>query len=131
MVRLGASCLCGGVRFTLPQPKGPVVACHCLQCRKLSGHYSASFDCEEAGLNWENRETMAEFGTPGGGVRGFCERCGSSLWFRDRDGGFSVEAGAVDGATGLALSEHIFTGFKGDYYRIADGLPQREGWGDD
>jgi hypothetical protein len=128
MVR--ASCLCGGVVFHLPVTDGPVVACHCHQCRKLSGHYSASFDADEAAVRWESRLTEGQFTTPGGGVRGFCTRCGSSLWFRDRDGAFSFEAGAVDGPLGVKLAEHIFVAKKGDYYDLTDGLPQHEGWGD-
>lgn len=32
--------------------------------------------------------------------------------------------GAFDGPTGATLSMHIFTDKKGDYYDIADGLPQ-------
>jgi hypothetical protein len=131
MVTLTASCLCGAARFTLPRPAGPVVACHCSQCRRLSGHFSASFDADEAAVSWLSRDTLREYRTPGGGVRGFCGTCGASLWFRDAAGGFSVEAGAVDGATGLDQSEHIFTADKGDYYRLADGLPQHAGAGDD
>ncbi len=34
-------------------------------------------------------------------------------------------AGTLDAPTGLALAMHIFVGDAGDYYRIADGLPQR------
>jgi hypothetical protein len=131
MVRLSASCLCGGCRFTLPAPAGGIGACHCTQCRKLSGHFSASFDAEESTLVWEARQTLAEYRGPAGSRRGFCDRCGSSLWFRAADGGFSVEAGAIDGPTGLRLDSHIFVAEKGDYYAIADGLPQHEGWGDD
>jgi hypothetical protein len=128
MVR--ASCLCGGVVFHVPPPTGPVVACHCIQCRKLSGHYSASFDADEDLVRWESRSTEGQFATPGGGVRGFCTRCGSSQWFRDRDGAFSVEAGAIDGPLGVKLAEHIFVASKGDYYDLTDGLPQHEGSGD-
>lgn len=122
--RLSASCLCGGVAFSLPGPAGPVGACHCHQCRKLSGHYSASFDAEEAALEYSARDTLAEYRTIGGACRGFCAACGSSLWFRAPDGGFSIEAGAVDGPTGGRLESHIFVEDKGDYYRIDDGLPQ-------
>jgi hypothetical protein len=32
--------------------------------------------------------------------------------------------GTIDGATGLRLQRHIFVADKGDYYDIADGLPQ-------
>ena len=30
-------CLCGAVRYRLDGPLGPVVQCHCLQCRKAQG----------------------------------------------------------------------------------------------
>ncbi|MCX7645572.1 MAG: GFA family protein, partial [Rhodobacteraceae bacterium] len=95
--RLQGSCLCGACRFALPGPAGPVTACHCSQCRKLSGHYAASFDADEAELSWLAREALAIFATPGGSRRGFCARCGASLWFRAADGAFSVEAGAIAG----------------------------------
>lgn len=126
--RLSASCLCGACRFTLPGPAGEITACHCHQCQSLSGHYSASFDVEEAAVEWLARDGMAEYRTGGGGVRGFCKTCGSSLWFRAADGGFSVEAGAVDGPTGGRLAGHIFVAEKGRHYEIDDGLPQFQGW---
>lgn len=126
--RLDCSCLCGGVAFRLPGPAGAVTACHCHQCRKLSGHYAASFDADEAAVQYLRQDTLAEFATPAGGRRGFCAGCGSSLWFRAADGAFSVEAGSVDGPTGGRLEGHIFTASKGDYYPIDDGTPQAPGW---
>ena len=126
--KLHGSCLCGACQFTLPGPAGEIIACHCRQCRKLSGHYSASFDADEAALAWTAQTALAEFQTPGGGQRGHCTRCGSSLFFRAADGNFSVEAGAITGATGGTLGGHIFTGAKGDYYDIDDGLPQAKTW---
>ncbi|MDR0809322.1 MAG: GFA family protein [Gemmobacter sp.] len=122
--RLRGSCLCGGCAFNLPAPAGGIIACHCTQCRRLSGHFSASFDLDEAELVWERRDTLAEYGTPACGMRGFCSACGASLWFRATGGAFSVEAGAIDGATGGKLVRHIFTANKGDYYDLEDGLPQ-------
>jgi hypothetical protein len=124
---LQASCLCGGVRFTVPRPEGGITACHCTQCRKLSGHYAASFDAEEAEVQFASRTTLAEFATPAGARRGFCTGCGSSLYFRDSDGAFSVEAGAVDGPTGSTLTGHVFVADGGDYYTLDDGLPQHAG----
>jgi hypothetical protein len=50
------------------------------------------------------------------------------MWFRDRDGVFSIEAGCVSGRTGGRLARHIFVGDKGDYYNIEDGLPQARSW---
>ncbi|WP_241559934.1 GFA family protein [Solirhodobacter olei] len=125
--RAAASCICGACRFSLPLPLGPATACHCSQCRKLSGHYAASFDVAEAAVDWLARETLRTCRTPGGAERGFCGACGSSLWFRAPDGSFSVEGGCVEGATGGRLAGHIFTAGKGDYYAIDDGLPQTPG----
>ena len=124
--RLACACLCGGSAFDLPGPAGPITACHCLQCRKLSGHYSASFDADETTLVWQRRSTLAEYETPGKGRRGFCQHCGSSLWFRSAAGEFSVEAGCITGPSGGLLAAHIFAACKGDYYRLDDGLPQSD-----
>ncbi len=124
---LRGSCLCGANQFTLPGHSGGVGACHCSQCRKLSGHYTASFDADEGALDWHAR-SVAEYATPGGGRRGFCAECGAKLYFRATDGGFSIEAGAIDGPTGGRLDSHIFVADKGDYYEIDDGLPQFAGW---
>jgi len=121
---LACSCLCGACAFDLPGPAGAITACHCRQCRTLSGHYSASFDADESRVSWRRREALAEYLTPGGAHRGFCAACGSSLWFRSASGEFSVEAGSVTGPTGGWLAGHIFVASKGDYYRIDDGLPQ-------
>jgi hypothetical protein len=124
---LQASCLCDAVRFTVPRPQGGITACHCTQCRKLSGHYAASFDADEAQLQFGSRGTLAEYETPGGAQRGFCTGCGSSLYFRAADGAFSVEAGAVDGPTGSSLTGHIHMADAGDYYVSDDGLPRLSG----
>ena len=124
---LTGSCLCGANRFSVDGPMGEATACHCSQCRKLSGHYSASFDVEEDALIW-SRKVVSEYVTPGGGARGYCPCCGSSLYFRAADGEFSVEAGSIDNPTGGRLADHIFTENKGDYYELTDGLPQAKGW---
>lgn len=124
---LQGSCLCGANQFRLPGPMGAVTACHCTQCRKLSGHYAASFDADEGAAVW-NARSVAEYATPGGGQRGFCPVCGSSLYFRAADGAFSVEAGCIANPTGGRLDRHIFTADKGDYYALDDGLPQSGGW---
>ena len=123
---LSCSCLCGGVAFTLPGPAGEVTACHCDQCRKTSGEYSASFDVADHSLTFTRRTGLAEHVTPGGGRRGFCATCGSSLFFRAADGTLSVEAGCVTGPTGGHLARHIFTARKGDWYDLTDGLPQAD-----
>ena len=44
----------------------------------------------------------------------------------DGEGATSVATGTLDGPTGIRQGKHIFVGDKGDYYEIADDLPQSD-----
>jgi len=121
---LHGACLCGANRFTLPGPMGEVTACHCTQCRKTSGHFSASFDVEADAITWIAQDLRDHVG-PAGGVRSFCPACGSGVLFRKGDE-LSIEAGVIANPTGGRLAAHIFVAEKGDYYALTDGLPQSE-----
>ena len=58
-------------------------------------------------------------------ARGFCQSCGASLfWRRAGAGRLSLAAGSLDPPTGLLATGHIHLASAGDWYRIADGLPQ-------
>ena len=123
------SCLCGAVRFRTRGVLRDVIACHCSQCRKTSGHFTAMTTApldrfeliEQSGLAWYRSSETAS--------RGFCRICGGNLfWKPDGEERVAICAGTIDGATGLKLVSHIFCTDKGDYYEIADGLPQEAQW---
>ena len=122
-------CACGGVRYRVTGATLPVTACHCETCRRTSGHYVAATACAREDLKLEAAGTLAWWESSEGHRRGFCNRCGSSL-FWDRAGSptISIWAGTLDGPTGLELTGHIFTAEKGDYYAIPADAPQAEGW---
>jgi hypothetical protein len=63
---------------------------------------------------------------PPGIERGFCRRCGSTLfWDATADAeSFGLALGTVDGDPGVRPSLHIFTGSKAPWYEIADDVPQ-------
>ena len=117
-------CLCGAVRYRVDGPLGDLAACHCSQCRRSSGHFIAGVSAERASVTVAGEVAWYE-STPGRVRRGFCPVCGSNL-FWDRMGGPTLDiwAGTIDGATGLTLGAHIYVADKGDYYEIADGVPQ-------
>lgn len=103
----------------------PPDACHCSQCRKQSGHFWASTDVPRAALTIRGADRLTWFRSSERVRRGFCSTCGSSLFwdpiFRDT---IAVAMGAFDAPTGTRLGMHIHVADKGDYYDIADGLPQ-------
>ena len=121
----GGSCLCGAVRFEVQGALKPPDACHCTKCRKSSGHYFASTDIPRARLSVTGADNVTWYQSSERVRRGFCRTCGSPLFFdppaRDWIG---VAMGAFDGPSGTHLEMHIFVADKGDYYEIADGLPQ-------
>jgi hypothetical protein len=120
-----ASCLCGAVSMKVDAALTAPNACHCSMCRKQSGHYWASVEVPKTALTIKGAENITWHQASKKVRRGFCKTCGSFLFF---DALFqdwtAVAMGAFDGPTGTTLSMHIFTENKGDYYNIADGLPQ-------
>ncbi len=117
------SCLCGDIRFQTSAPaKGPSM-CHCAQCRKQSGGIWASAYVREAELTIHG--PVSWYAASPEAKRGFCARCGSFLFWKAHDEDtISFALGAVEDPTGIRLEKHIFTGSKGDFYEITDGLPQ-------
>ncbi|MCO5149789.1 MULTISPECIES: GFA family protein [unclassified Shinella] len=118
-------CLCGAVRFRTRGALGKVVACHCSQCRRQTGHFYAATDVRNDALTIEGEENVTWYRASATAGRGFCRVCGSALfWKGDTADHISVMAGAFDLPTGLEMGVHIFCTDKGDYYEINDGAPQ-------
>jgi hypothetical protein len=125
----GGACLCGAVSFEVEGELQPPDACHCSQCRRQSGHYWASTDVEREALTLHGAEHLTWFASSRRVRRGFCSICGSVLlWDALGRSRIAVAMGAFDPPTGTRLHKHIFVGDKGDYYEIADGLPQEADW---
>lgn len=119
------SCLCGAVTYRVTGPMRPVIACHCAQCRKTSGHHVAATSAARENIEISGEITW--FQSSDRARRGFCPVCGSNLFWDGAGANLSIFAGTLEGPTGLELAGHIYCRDKGDYYEIADGLPQAEG----
>ncbi|MEM7745460.1 MAG: GFA family protein [Pseudomonadota bacterium] len=118
------SCLCGAVRYVVTGPLRDVVACHCTQCRKTSGHHVAATAAAHADIDITGADSIRWYPSSPGVRRGFCGTCGSQLfWEVEGRDTVSIFAGSLDGDSGLNTSAHIHAGTKGDYYDIAAGTP--------
>jgi len=121
-----ARCLCGQITIEVRGELAPPDACHCSQCRRQSGHYWASTDLLKSNVTITGEDRITWFQASEKVRRGFCSTCGSFLFWqpigRDK---IAVAMGAFDQPTDTRLHLHIFTGDKGDYYDIADGVPQK------
>ncbi|WP_299862398.1 GFA family protein [uncultured Hoeflea sp.] len=118
-------CNCGAVQFRTQGPVREVVACHCSQCRRQSGLYFAATNVADDRIEIEGGDNITWYQASDAARRGFCKICGSALFWKHRDDAFiSVLAGSFDKPSGLKMTKHIFCADKGDFYEIADGLPQ-------
>lgn len=122
---LKGRCECGGVRFELPAVRETITACHCSQCRRLSGHVWASTHAPFDTLRFVSDKTLTWYASSTWAKRGFCNACGSNLFYRMNDeDGIGIAAGCLEDTSGLTLSKQIFVKDKGLYYDIADSKPQ-------
>ena len=116
------SCLCGSVTYEVRGELRPVIACHCTQCRKTTGHFMAATSAAHGDLVLTKSDGLAWYRSSDTARRAFCKTCGSTLfWEADGDATISIAAGTLDGKTGLTIEGHIYCADKGDYYEIDDG----------
>jgi hypothetical protein len=127
--RFRGSCLCGACAYEVHGPLRNIIACHCTQCRKQTGHYLAATNARLADFKLLRGDSLRWYRASPGAQRGFCAHCGSTLfWQADGRETISIAAGSLDGPTGLTTEGHIFCADRGDYYTIPDEGYRREQW---
>lgn len=131
MTSAHGSCLCGDVRFGVDWPSKWVAHCHCTMCRRAHGaafvtwfgmaNDHARIDDTAGSLRWFVSSPDAE--------RGFCSRCGSSLFFRSQrwPGELHIALANLDGEADRAPMVHVFWDTHVDWATpdSDDGLPRR------
>ena len=121
---ISGGCLCGGVRYEVRGKLRDVIACHCIQCRRTSGHFVAATACRRRAFTLVKEGTLRWYVAVAGFRRGFCSECGSSLFFEETGGErVSIAAGSLDKPQGLKIAAHIFAREAGDYYEIDSVVP--------
>ena len=112
-------CLCGAVTFKIKGELRQVLVCHCSQCRRSSGHQWAATAAPVEAIDIDCQNTLSWYRSSSKAKRGFCRRCGSSLfWQLDGSTSLSIAAGSLNLPTGLSTQEHIYFENASDYYRV-------------
>ena len=122
---LKGACLCGQVRFQATGEVKRVSACYCSQCRKQNGGGAFHAAEMQGELSVEHEGALVWFDSSTKAKRGFCSRCGSSLFWRSRDDPtfFDISLGTLDDVSGLKLTAHIFVDGCPSYLTIPSAAP--------
>jgi len=99
--KVSGSCFCGAVVFTARLPSKWCAHCHCSMCRKTHGAGYVTwvgFEADRVGIK-SGKEQLNWFDSSPGAQRGFCNKCGSSLFFRSENwaGELHIALGCMDG----------------------------------
>ena len=117
-IRTGC-CLCGGVRYRFTGESRDVINCFCTQCQKTTGHHFAATAVNLDQFELLADSTLAWYASSDQARRGFCNRCGSSLfWQRNGTDSISLTAGTIDKPTYLKTAKNIFVEDKSDYHDL-------------
>ena len=122
-------CYCGAVRYELRGELGPLVNCHCRDCRRAhSAAFATGSLVRRADLRFTSgEEAVREYETPNG-FRYFCERCGGRLFNRARSETEFVVllVASLDDEPTDEPVMHINVEARAPWYEILDDRPQHQ-----
>jgi len=122
---LKASCLCGGIKLKTQGYHRNVQNCHCIQCMKTHGHHAAYSNVEERNVKFLKKKTLKLYKSSNRAKRGFCNKCGASLFFKVIGAKtISIAAGMLNRPVKLKTTMNIFVKGKSDYYKLDSRIPK-------
>ncbi|MFO7478197.1 MAG: GFA family protein [Methyloceanibacter sp.] len=117
---IAGRCLCGAVKFAADAAGHSVDACHCAMCRRwVGGPYLGL--AHTGPVRFTGAEHIGIFKSSDWAERAFCQRCGTSLYWRlSGTQEYSFCAGTLDDQSALELTTEIFIDEKPAYYAFAN-----------
>ncbi len=115
-------CLCGAVRFEAEGVEAEISACHCSMCRRWNG--SPAMAAEVQSVRFTGEEHIKRYASSDWAERGFCEQCGSHLFYFLKPGRYIMWVGAFDEAEQFQLAGEIYLDDKPSTYDFAGDHPR-------
>ena len=120
-------CLCGSVTFVATPENSEVGICHCSMCRKQNAGPYLAIGCGDS-LTITSDADLGIYNSSEWGQRGFCKKCGSSLFWRTTDGSMNVvSVDAFDNLGEVVLHHEIFIDEKPGYYNFSEETQKMTG----
>ena len=118
-------CLCGGIKFTTKGFHREISNCHCIQCMKTHGNFAAYTRVNDDCLKFQSKKTLKWFKSSKKARRGFCARCGASIFFKvNKSKTISISAGMFEKSFKIKTNKNIFVKNKLKYYKLDKSIPK-------
>ncbi len=129
MTTVSGACFCRAVQFRVDLPSKWVAHCHCTMCRRAHGAAFVTWvGMDETHCHAEDREGLLRwYHSSPEAERGFCSRCGSTLFFRSSRwaGELHIVLANFDDDVDRAPETHVFYDTHVDWFRVVDDLPKK------
>lgn len=111
-------CVCGTTTFTVELKNHDVHACHCSICRRQTSGVIMTIDVEQGSLQFTQDEHLSIYNSSDWGERGFCNCCGTNLFWRTKDQSYcNINAFALDQQPqDIKFDMEIFIDNKPEFY---------------
>ncbi|MDC0662726.1 GFA family protein [Marinobacter sp. SS21] len=115
------NCLCGAVSIHAAAVSSKADVCHCAMCRKWGGGPLLALDAGTE-VSIEGSQHVSVFDSSEWAQRGFCNRCGTHLFYRLKaNGQYVLPAGLfTENQDRLALTHQVFIDHKPAFYEFAN-----------
>ncbi|WP_252109267.1 MULTISPECIES: GFA family protein [unclassified Halomonas] len=113
-------CVCGAVSITACPESLNVDVCHCATCRQWSGGPLMVASCGTH-VDFKGEERISTFASSEWAQRGFCNGCGTHLFFRlNESGEYLVPVGLLQDGAAWRLKSQVFIDQKPAFYSFCE-----------
>lgn len=125
-MRATGHCLCGAVTYTAEDVQTDINGCHCGMCRRWNG--GPALAAIVGKVTFDGERYIARYSSSEWAERGFCNRCGTNLFFRLKEQDqYVIWVGSFDDQTPFNLTGEIFIDEKPPTYSLAGDHPRLTG----
>ena len=117
-MNINGQCLCGAVKLSGDIADPETHACHCQMCQRWFG--GPALGVAAASIEFSGNENISTYDSSEWAERGFCNRCGSNLFYRLKaQNQYILFTGTFDDPSPFKLTGEIFIDSKPDSYDFA------------
>jgi hypothetical protein len=135
MKTLTGRCLCQAIAYEITGTLGPIVNCHCSQCRRWHGAaFRTRASVKKHQFRWLSGEIhLSKYDVSESVTHTFCSICGSCLitLYKDATDIIGLPLGGLEQDPGARPQANLFVDSKAPWYTLCDGLPQYSARPDD